>query len=386
MDPARYAVEAVVLEGRSYRSVASSIDMSKSWVAKQVHRYRTGGYDALGKQSTAPRHRPTKVSLEREDEIISWRKRLEDEGLDAGPTTIRYHLEQMGAGALSLSTIYRILRRRGYVTPQPHKRPRTSWQRFEATLPNECWQADMTHWALADDTDVEIIDFIDDYSRMVICAVAVPVTTSADVVAAFYRATTMYGFPASVLTDNGAIFTAQFRGGRCGFESELATLGITIKHGKPYHPQTQGKIERFHRTLKLWLHQRPRADSIEVLQGQLDTFVHYYNEVRPHRARDMVPPRRAYDALVKASPDPAHHVAPHTRVRHDKIDPHGRFTLRYGSQMHHIGVGRAHAGRHILALVAGLDIRVISEEGELLRHLTLDPTKDYQPLTSGPAG
>ena len=101
----------------------------------------------------------------------------------------------------------------------------------------------MTHWSLADGTGVEILDFVDDYSRMVTVAVVLPVTTVPDVVAAFYQGASRWGFPASMLTDNGAIFTAQFRNGRCGFETELATLGITIKHGKPYHPQTQGKIE-----------------------------------------------------------------------------------------------------------------------------------------------
>ncbi len=147
----------------------------------------------------------------------------------------------------------------GSSSPNPQKRPRRSWVRFEAKLPNETWQADMTHWTLADGTGVEILDFVDDYSRMVTVAVVLPVTTAADVVAAFYQGAGRFGLPASMLTDNGCIFTAQFRNGRCGFETELATLGITIKHGKPYHPQTQGKIERFHQTLKRWLRkQDPR--------------------------------------------------------------------------------------------------------------------------------
>jgi hypothetical protein len=98
----------------------------------------------------------------------------------------------------------------------------------------------------------------------------------------------------------------------------------------------------------------------------------------------MVPPRRAFDALEKAVPDPEKYpMAPHTRVRHDKVDKTGVFTLRHGTKLHHIGVGRAHMGRRIIALVLDLDIRVLSEEGELLRHLTLDPTRDYQPLTAG---
>lgn len=107
-------------------------------------------------------------------------------------------------------------------------------------MSNETWQADMTHWSIdertAEGMKVEILDFVDDYSRMVVAAVVVPVATAADVAAAFYKGASAWGFPASMLTDNGCIFTAQFRNERSGFETELATLGITIKRGKPYHP------------------------------------------------------------------------------------------------------------------------------------------------------
>jgi transposase InsO family protein len=385
MDRARYAVDAVLIEGRSIRSVASSLDMSKSWVAKQVSRYRSGGYEALAPRSKAPHRRPTQLAGELEDEIVTIRKQLDEEGLDAGPLTIQYHLARRHGTAPGRSTIHRALVRRGFVPPQPQKRPRTSWQRFEASLPNETWQADMTHWSIDDGTaegqKVEILDFVDDYSRMVVAAVVVPVATAADVVATFYRGTATWGFPASMLTDNGCIFTAQFRGGRCGFETELATLGIRIKHGKPYHPQTQGKIERFHKTLKRWLRKRDRATSIAELQAQIDTFVRYYNEERPHSARGMVPPRQAFETLEKDAPDPERFpMTPHTRVRHDKIDSSGVFTLRHGTKLHHVGVGRAHAGTRVIVLVCDLDVRVLSEDGELLRHLTLDPSRDYQPL------
>ncbi len=385
MDRARYAVDAVVIEGRSLRSVASSLDMSKSWVAKQVALFRADGYEALAPRSKAPHRRPTQLDVEIENEIIEIRKELSDGGFDAGPLTIQYHLRQRRGTAPARSTIHRALVRRGFVTPQPQKRPRKEWRRFEAHLPNETWQADMTHWSLADGTGVEILDFVDDYSRMVTVAVVLPVTTAADVVAAFYQAAGRFGLPASMLTDNGGIFTAEFRNGRCGFETELATLGITIKHGKPYHPQTQGKIERFHQTLKRWLRKQDPATSIAELQGQVDVFVRYYNETRPHSARGMVPPKQAYDALAKATPTPGStSMEPHTRVRHDKIDKTGVFTLRHGTKLHHVGVRRAHKGRRVIVLVADLDIRVLSQEGELLRHLTLDPTKDYQPLNSNP--
>jgi len=149
--------------------------MSKSWVAKQVTRYRTGGYEALVPQSTAPHRRPTQLAIELENEIVTLRKQLDDEGVDAGPRTIHYHLTQRHGTAPGRSTIHRALVRRGFVTPQPQKRPRTSWQRFEAALPNETWQADMTHWSIDDGTaegmKVEILDFVDDYSRMVVAAV-----------------------------------------------------------------------------------------------------------------------------------------------------------------------------------------------------------------------
>jgi hypothetical protein len=96
----------------------------------------------------------------------------------------------------------------------------------------------------------------------------------------------------------------------------------------------------------------------------------------------MIPPRQAFDALTKATPNPdTHPIAPHTRVRHDKIDKTGTITLRHGTWLHHIGIGRAHKHRRVIILVADLDIRVLSEHGELLRHLTLDPDTDYQPLT-----
>ena len=90
MDRARYAVDAVVIEGRSLRSVASSLDMSKSWVAKQVVRFHSGGYEALVRQTTAPHRRPTQTPVELENEIVTMRKHLDEEGFDAGPLTIQY--------------------------------------------------------------------------------------------------------------------------------------------------------------------------------------------------------------------------------------------------------------------------------------------------------
>ena len=236
MDLAKYCVNAVLVEGRSIRSVAAATGRSKTWVQRHVALYRSGGEEALVPRKRGPRVPANLTSAACEDEIVSWRKRLAEDGLDAGARTIHWHLSQNGAAVPALSTIHRVLRRRGFVTPQPQKRPRSSWARFESSLPNETWQSDMTHWQLDGEEPVEIINFIDDYSRAVLASVAVPVATSSDVVRIFFDAAAVYGLPRSVLSDNGAIYTTAYRGSHTGMEIELATLGITFKHGKPYHP------------------------------------------------------------------------------------------------------------------------------------------------------
>src|SRR5436190_3979335 len=148
MDLARYVVEAVVHQGRSYREVARAHGVSKSWVAKLVGRYRQGGEGALAPRSRAPHRIPHRTPPEVEDQIVALHKSLADLGLDAGAQTIGVHLSRLRGEVPSVSTIWRVMARRGFVTPQPHKRPRSSWVRFEAALPNECWQSDVTHWRL----------------------------------------------------------------------------------------------------------------------------------------------------------------------------------------------------------------------------------------------
>ena len=241
MDRARYVVDAVVSEGRSIREVAQSYGVSKSWVGALVARYRSGGYEALEPRSKRPHSIPSRTPDEIEDAIVSLRKELVDQGFDAGPHTIHWHLSKKRHDVPSASTIWRVLSRRGFVVPEPRKRPHSSFVRFEAALPNECWQADITHWKLADGTEVDILDFIDDHSRLVVAATARRTTKARDVTATMHRAASIWGYPASVLTDNGAVFNAQSRKGMTVLETELKELGIVYKHARPYHPQTCGK-------------------------------------------------------------------------------------------------------------------------------------------------
>lgn len=379
-DLARYVVDAVLIGKRSYRDVAAAHGVSIGWVAKVVARYRSGGYEAIGAQSRAANHIANRTPADVEERIIRLRKQLIDNGFDGGAATIHYHLSQLGEDVPSITTIWRILRRRGFVTPQPQKRPRSSWIRFAAKLPNELWQSDVTGWKLADRTEVEIISYLDDHSRLILASRVSPVATAWGALRTFRTAAAGYGLPAALLTDNGCVYTAAHRGGRQALESELLALGIVFKHSRPYHPQTCGKIERWHQTLKKFLTKQPRARTIRELQRQLDRFVAYYNTTRPHRALGRRTPRSVYDARDKARPSAAKiTLEPDTRVRHDRVDPGGKITLRYKTRLYHIGVGREHRRKRVIILRSRLDIRIITPDGELLRHLTLDPEKDYQP-------
>ena len=263
---------------------------------------------------------------------------------------------------------------------QPQKRPRSSLIRFEAELPNELWQTDITHWQLAEGEHAEILNVIDDHSRLFICSHAYTHVKARDVVDSFHRAAELHELPAALLSDNGAVFTGTARHGKVQLQTELEQLGIAARNSRPYHPQTCGKIERLHQTLKRYLDKQPPAPTLERLQRQLDAFVHYYNHIRPHRALHGRTPLQAYSARTKAQP----HSQPantYFRVRQDKVDATGKVSLRHLSHLYKIGVGRAHKGQPVKLLIADQQIRIIDLNGQLLRQLTLDPTRTYQPLT-----
>jgi transposase InsO family protein len=374
-------VTAVKVEGRTKSEVAREYGVARRWVYELVRRYEAEGEAGLQPRSRRPRGSPQQTKAAIEDEIVQIRKQLAEEGLDAGAHTIAFHLARRHETSPAPSTIWRILTRRGFINPQPQKRPRSSFIRFQAAQPNERWQADITHWRLDDDAEVEILNIVDDHSRLLVGSHARAATKGGDVVASFHRAFAAHGLPASVLTDNAAVFTGAPRGGgRCAIEIDLGALSIRFHHSSPYHPQTCGKVERFHQTLKKWLARQPAAATIPELQAHLDRFGEYYNTRRPHRALGRRTPQEAFVGRPKASPLGAGFVVPeHLRVRRDRVDKVGRVTLRYNSRLHHIGLGRGHAGKRVLLLVADLEVRVITEEGELLRKLTLDPSRDYQP-------
>src|SRR6516162_938555 len=205
MSMARVVIMAVVAEGRSKSAVARDYGVSRRWVQVLVARYLAEGEAAFEPRSRRPHSSPRRTSRAVEDSVVALRKELAGAGHDAGAETIAWHLRQRAGCSPSVATIWRILSRRGFVIPQPHKRPKSSWRRFQAELPNECWQADTTHWALAGGRDIEILNVIDDHSRLLVASRAFVTAKAADVVETFHLGVSELGVPASMLTDNGAI-------------------------------------------------------------------------------------------------------------------------------------------------------------------------------------
>jgi len=201
MPKARLVITAVVIEGRTQGEVAREYGVSQGWVSRLVARYRAEGEAASGPRSRRPKTSPAAVSDDAVQLIIALRKELSGQGLDAGPHTIAWHLAHHHQIRVSPATISRYLTRHGLVTPEPCKRPKSSYIRFAAELPNERWQSDFIHWHLAGGREAEIVSWIDDHSRYALSVTAHPVTTGPVTLATFRAAVAAHGAPASTLTD-----------------------------------------------------------------------------------------------------------------------------------------------------------------------------------------
>jgi transposase InsO family protein len=400
MSRARLVITAITVEKRSVAHVVAEYGVSRSWVYQLLARYRAEGEAAFQPRSRAPRTSPSATPDETVQLVLDLRKTLTEAGLDAGADTIGWHLTHHHQVTLSRATINRILTRHGAVVPEPAKRPKSSYIRFQAEQPNETWQSDFTHFRLTrpdgrggtPGADTEIITWLDDHSRYALHVSAHTQITGPIVLRTFTQAAALHGYPASTLTDNGMVYTVRFAGGKGGrtkLENELRRLGIRQKNSRPNHPTTCGKVERFQQTLKKWLRAQPtQPTTIGDLQALLDAFRDEYNQRRPHRSLPhRATPATVYTARPKATPSTDRSADTHDRVRRDKIDDTGAVTLRHNGRLHHIGIGRTHARTHVIMLVQDLHVRIVhAATGELLRELILDPNRDYQPrgLPPGP--
>jgi transposase InsO family protein len=389
----RLLITSVVVENRPVRDVAAQYGVSQSWLYELLARYRAEGDAAFEPRSRRPQSVPTTTPTETVDLILEYREKLTATGLDAGPDTIAWHLEHHHSIAVSRATISRYLAKAGLVVPEPKKKPKSSYIRFQAEMPNQTWQADFTHYRLTrpdgrPGPDTEILTWLDDCSRYALSVTAHHRVTGPIVVSTFRETVAAHGIPASTLTDNGMVFTTRLAQGkkgagtRNGFETELRRLNVVQKNGRPNHPTTQGKVERFQQTMKKWLRTQPeQPTTIADLQAQIDAFVEEYNNHRPHRSLEhRATPATVYTTRPKATPSAGDRDDDsHDRVRNDKVDKAGKITWRYQGQMYSIGIGRTHTGTRVIVLSQDLDIRIVdATTGELLRELVLDTSKRYQ--------
>jgi transposase InsO family protein len=337
-------------------------------------RFETEGDAGLAPRSRAPHRVANRTCPDIEDAVVALRKELMDLGVDAGPATLAFHLPARLTPGVSLpseATIWRVLSRRGLVVADRSKAPHKTVRSFAAARANECWQIDDTGWLLADGSEVKIINVVDDCTRVCVASVAVAGCTGATALTAMASGAAEWGWPERFLSDNAPALCQVLAGA-------LAQLGIAAGHSRPYHPQTCGKVERFHHTLKLFLAAQPAAGSLAELQAHLDRFRAYYNHQRPHRALGRAIPATVWATTPRSGPASQPLTAPTTvsvnTVHGGTINP---------SQRLKISLGATHNGQHATTIITGTAAHVFIN-GHCIRQLTIDPTRRNQPLHNRP--
>lgn len=365
--------------------VSATAGVSRTLFYKLLARYEAEGTIGLERRSRRPHTSPNQASTEVEDIIVALRKELDDAGLDHGATTICWHLGRRNDPNIvvpSVATVHRILQRRGQIVPQPHKRPKSSWKRFEAPAPNEWWQIDAMDWTIATGV-VKVFNIIDDHSRVATRSRAVNEATSVEAWTTFCQAAEAFGLPAGCLSDNGLAFSGKLHGFEVFFESQLRDAGIRPITGRPYHPQTTGKVERFQQTLKKWLRKQALANDLDALQTQLDTFAHIYNHQRPHQGISRQIPIERF--LATPATTPADQPLDHP-IFADKIRRTATVTTRGSVHIDNlvINIGCRYADQDAIVFFDNHDHVTIFVNNNVARHLTIDHTRRYQPSGNPP--
>lgn len=346
------------------------------------HRARVEAEGSWAPRSRRPRSSPGVTPPEVTAQIVRLRGELSpDNGADTilaelRRLAVRDGWDQRGLRVPHRSTVNKILRREGLVTPQPGKRPKSSYRRFAYARPRDCYQLDGTEVTLAGGTAAVIFDVLDDCTRLLAACRAADAETAAAAVQAITAAAASCGAPGIVLCDNGAAFTGgpRARGaGASAFSRAVAGLGARLIHSSPYHPQTCGKVERHHQTLKKWLAARPAPATLDDLQDLLDHYQDWYNTRRHHTAIAATP-RHAWDTAPS-------HGGPGHLPRQDNATVHqltvsATGTIALGFQR--ISLGSNHAGQPVTAIRDHDHVTVYTTGGEPIGHITLDHAKRYQ--------
>ncbi len=353
--------------------------ISRETFYKWQRRFLQHGVPGLQERSRRPNRSPGQASTAVQKLVLDRRERLVKDGLDHGPEAIVWALRDDSAVDAAVvpsrSTVWRILARHGVITAQPQKRPKSATKRFCFTRPNECWQSDWTQWHLGDGTLVAIAGTLDDHSRYLVGLRATLGAADAEMVWSVIMAgIDECGIPSMSLTDNGVVYTGRLRGYESVFEINMRALGTHTVNSTPYHPQTCGKIERFWQTLKKWLRAQPAPATVADLNTLLDWFRNFYNHHRRHRAHHGATPAVVFTATEAARPSVRPLPAP-VFVTCTTVD---KKTGRLFVAPYDINVGLRWAGHQCHAIRDGEHI-VIFSGNRLVRALTADPTRKYQP-------
>lgn len=316
---------------------------------------------ALEPRSRRPKSSPNRIDDAIRREALQVRASLEQSGLDHGPISVFEKMRSMGSTPPSTATLARLFREKGVARFEPLKKPRAAYRRFVYPSPNACWQLDATEYVLTGGRKCAIFQLQDDHSRLAVATLVATGETSDAAVEVMRRGIAARGVPQRLLTDNGAALNSSRRGIRSQLVAFVTTLGIQPITGKPGRPTTQGKNERFHQTLFLWLQKQPLASSIEELQQQVDRFDDIYNNERPHQALPgRITPKAAWDFTQLAeAPRPA--AAPNEiEVPGEELAPEARLDRL------HTGTRKVHGNGAIR--IAGTSYQLIGDRrGQELR-------------------
>jgi transposase InsO family protein len=341
------------------------------------HRARVEAEGSWQPRSRRPRTSPGATPGEIVAEIVRLRVELApDNGADAIIAALGPVAAQRGWRVPHRSTVNKILSRQGMVTPQPAKRPRSSFRRFAYARPRDCYQVDATEVKLAAGEAVVVFDVLDDCTRLLAACHAAPAETAAAAITAITAAAAAHGAPGIVLSDNGSAFTGgpRARGAGAGAVARaVAGMGSRLIHSSPYHPQTCGKVERHHQTLKNWLAARPAPATLDALQALLDGYRHYYNTRRHHTAIAGTP-QRAWDAAPSHGGPGRLPAQDDATIHHLTVTANG--TIQLGNLK--ISVGAARAGQRLTAIRDHDRVTCYTPDGDPIGHTHLNHDRQYQ--------
>lgn len=303
--------------GANKSELSRRFGISRKTGYKWLHRAAKGD-EGLGDRSRRPHHSPTRTAPELEAQVCALRRHDPAWGARKLHALLR---EDGVADPPPPSTITSILARHGLLAPD--RRAQRDWQRFEEAQPNALWQMDFKGHVPTAAGRCHPLTVLDDHSRFNICLAACTDERAATVQAQLTAAFRRYGLPERMLMDNGSPWSGGAASPHTWLTAWLMRLDIEVRHGRPYHPQTQGKDERFHRTLKLEvLVRRPVWQSPGAMQPVFDDWREVYNFRRPHEALGQRPPASRYTPSARALPAtlPPIDYAPNDAVRKVQMD------------------------------------------------------------------